>query len=281
MEGYCYIDRPRCGSMNMAVDQFLARLAGQQQVVVLRLYQWSEPTLSLGYFQAIRDRREHSPSLPLPLVRRTTGGGAIVHHHDWTYSLAIPDRPDRIGPSTSLYELVHDALVRLLCDRGFAAQKWSGCAAESHENNANPEKACKSFLCFERRSTSDIVIGKHKVLGSAQRRASGALLQHGSLLLRTSDFAPSLIGLDAIDRSACLNSSTASSTNDTFPVGQVAGQAVDWECDLGREMAQRITSALRHQWNVTLAHGLPESIVSELEMTSDHQFGTAAWNAKR
>ena len=282
MEGYCFIDRPRSGWMNMAVDQFLARLAGQQQVAVLRLYQWSEPTLSLGYFQAISDRGEHSPSLSLPLVRRATGGGAIVHHHDWTYSLAVPDRTDRIGPSTDLYELVHDALVSLLCERGFAAQKWSGCITESQNNNAIGERACKKFLCFERRSTSDIVAGDHKILGSAQRRTSGALLQHGSLLVRTSNFAPSLIGLYEIHRSGFPVPSTASSTNGALPAGQLnASQTADWERELGQKMAQRIVEALSHQCNITLARGLPQSIASELEMASGDQFASEAWNAKR
>src|SRR5689334_21696416 len=86
------IDPPRQGSMNMAIDDALLESAAEAGVATLRLYQWSEPTLSLGYFQAAAERKTHQPSLTCALVRRASGGGAILHDRELTYSLALPEK---------------------------------------------------------------------------------------------------------------------------------------------------------------------------------------------
>ncbi|MCA9134316.1 MAG: hypothetical protein KDA45_14205 [Planctomycetales bacterium] len=222
MDGYALIDIPRCGAENMALDQRLLEFAAEQQRPVLRLYRWSEPTLSLGYFQHYAERVTHPPSSQLAVVRRSTGGGAIVHHADWTYCVALPDQAlandsgrraiaaSKIGASQPLYDCLHDAVVLWLQGRGLAAKKWSAtCDTPPTQppGQHSPEQSAveqavlggaaskRRFLCFERRSCGDVVSGQHKVMGSAQRRRPGALLQHGSLLLATSEYAPSLSGL--------------------------------------------------------------------------------------
>lgn len=191
------MDQPRSGAENMAVDDALLEFAAQRGVAVLRLYRWSEPTLSLGYFQGFGERSRHAESNALAFVRRGTGGGAIVHHHDWTYSVALPadHRVGALGAAQPLYDCLHDAAVRWLNGRGLSAKKWSPSVED-----ANCRTEGCSFLCFERRSSGDVVIGAHKVLGSAQRRHRGGLLQHGSLLLKQSDFAPSLLGLEDLSQ---------------------------------------------------------------------------------
>jgi len=78
------------GAWNMAVDQALLMSAEQDGMVTLRLYAWAQPTLSLGYFQKHADRQLHTASATCPLVRRRSGGGAILHDQELTYSLAIP-----------------------------------------------------------------------------------------------------------------------------------------------------------------------------------------------
>src|SRR5688572_3671775 len=83
------IDPPARGAWNMAVDELLLEEACRG-ARALRLYQWSEATLSLGYFQAAAERTEHTASRDCPLVRRASGGGAIVHHRELTYCLAMP-----------------------------------------------------------------------------------------------------------------------------------------------------------------------------------------------
>ena len=83
MEVRLIIDPPALGRMNMAIDEALLESASRGETI-LRFYSWSPATLSLGYFQAYDDRREHSASADLDVVRRSTGGGAIVHDQEIT-----------------------------------------------------------------------------------------------------------------------------------------------------------------------------------------------------
>jgi lipoate-protein ligase A len=181
------IDPPADGAWNMAVDEvLLAAAAGGQ--CAMRFYRWQPATLSLGYFQASDDRRRHAASLGCPVVRRPSGGGAIVHDREITYSVALPgDHPLAVG-RTLLYQRVHQALVEVLADAGIQA--------ETYRQEPQEGVACKCpFLCFQRRAAGDVIVGDVKVAGSAQRRLQGAVLQHGSVLLGRSAAAPELDGL--------------------------------------------------------------------------------------
>ncbi len=96
------IDPPGAGAWNMAVDEMLLEWSAAQGGCCLRLYGWREATLSLGYFQEYADRAGHGPSRNCPVVRRLTGGGAIVHDAELTYSLVVPGgHPWRRGGSGS------------------------------------------------------------------------------------------------------------------------------------------------------------------------------------
>lgn len=179
-----FIDSPRKGIWNMAFDESLL----QRGKPIWRLYQWTEPTVSLGYFQ----QPELNP-LQCSAVRRTTGGGAIVHDNELTYSLVFPaeSNPYKIGPD--LYGIVHESIIEALKSRGIHAQ----CALEDPPMREKD----KPYLCFQRRSRYDIVMpdetGKmYKVVGSAQRRTQAAVLQHGSILLNRSDIYPQLRGIN-------------------------------------------------------------------------------------
>jgi lipoate-protein ligase A len=173
----------------MAVDEALLESAAAERVATLRFYEWSAPTLSLGYFQPAADRREHLASLACPLVRRASGGGAILHDRELTYSLAIPTEHRLAGHAERLYLATHEALAAALDALGI----------QSHLlRNVAPRAAPLPFLCFERRAVGDLLIGQHKIAGSAQRRHRGAILQHGSILLGTSPSAPELWGVAEI-----------------------------------------------------------------------------------
>jgi lipoate-protein ligase A len=183
-------DPPAPGAWNMAVDEALLESAAERGIATLRLYRWSEPTLSLGYFQRAADREQHSASRACPLVRRASGGGAIVHDRELTYSLAIPQLDVRARAATELYEAVHGILIDGLASFSLAAEAFRGAGAADEQNSmAGP------FLCFQRRAEGDIVLAGAKIVGSAQRRRRGAVLQHGSILLSQSPFAPELPGL--------------------------------------------------------------------------------------
>lgn len=180
------VDPPADGAWNMAVDEVLLESAAEAGQATLRLYQWSEPTLSLGFFQPYDQRFSHEASGTCPLVRRITGGGAILHDQELTYSFVWPTgegRPD----GKWLYTLFHDTLQKVLTDESYAA--WQPCKCSKAASGTEP------FLCFQRRSAFDILVGDVKIVGSAQRRRRGSILQHGSLLLETSSRAPEVAGL--------------------------------------------------------------------------------------
>ncbi len=176
------------GSWNMAVDQALLQSAQLDRQPCLRLYQWNEPTLSLGYFQPVANRRQHPPTLACPVVRRATGGGAICHDREITYSLVTPIETVAQQDTRQLYDLVHQAIIDELQEHDVIA---------TLRPPVDPIAANKEpFLCFLRKTMGDILIGTHKVGGSAQRRQQGIILQHGSLLLKQSPAAPELQGIE-------------------------------------------------------------------------------------
>ena len=145
----------------------------------LRFYQWDPPTISLGYFQRYSEYEE----LPLPagelaIVRRTTGGGAILHDRELTYSLTLPlEHPIIItqGPNT-LYEIVHDALIDALHEDNLFPKRCG------NTDDSGPAKG--PFFCFARRHCLDVLLGPDKLAGSAQRRSKTAVLQHGSIIIQ-------------------------------------------------------------------------------------------------
>ena len=181
---------PASGAWNMAVDEALLHAAAETGRATLRFYEWEEPTLSLGHFQSVAEREQHRPSLACPLVRRASGGGAILHDRELTYSIVLPR--GTAMPAVKLYEIVHQTLIGTLASLGIVSalyQNDSPCYGRANRHTPEP------FMCFERRSCFDIVSGGGKVVGSAQRRRQGAVLQHGSILLAKSTSAPELSGI--------------------------------------------------------------------------------------
>lgn len=171
----------------MSVDEAILRSATEVGMPTLRFYQWSEPTLSLGYFQKYADRQQHAASRDCACVRRASGGGAILHDHELTYSFVAPVADSRASHVTAWFDLFHETLIAVL-------RNW-GIEAQLHGNPhlwGEPEP----FLCFQRRHEVDVTVDGFKVCGSAQRRHQVAILQHGSVLLQRSDAAPELPGLE-------------------------------------------------------------------------------------
>jgi len=168
------------GPGNMAIDEALLHsIAEQANHAVFRTYTWIEPTLSLGYFQPFA-RSEGEPRWQgAPLVRRPTGGGALWHHHEITYAVVVPRSHPLSQRSVDLYRAVHAAIAGLLRSSGLDASRRGLVSLTA----ASPTKP---FLCFSDRDAEDVVVGTDKIVGSAQRRRVGAVLQHGSLLLSRS-----------------------------------------------------------------------------------------------
>lgn len=171
----------------MAIDQALLESVEADRRATLRLYVWSEPTLSIGYFQKLSDRVGHDESAGLACVRRATGGGAILHHHELTYSVVIPVER-QTGPRMDLYQQTHLAVINVLSEYGIGAIPFrlAGSNRGPLRDSEKKDSSVEPFLCFQRRSDEDLIVGGYKVLGSAQRKSRHAVLQHGSLLIRAS-----------------------------------------------------------------------------------------------
>ena len=235
----------------MALDQALLEATDQRRAITLRFYRWSEPTLSLGYFQKFADRELHAASLNCPIVRRSSGGGAIVHDHELTYSICVPESNRWSKSSDQLYDLVHHQVIRVLGSHEIEAQLFDESVVSLNEQTrANNE----SFLCFQRRSRGDVVAQGSKVCGSAQRRLRNALIQHGSLILKTSACAPELAGL-----------------------ADLTGKALDYETTC-RDLADGIAAEL--ELDLTLATPT-DAELSAAERIEQERFRNDTWTRKR
>lgn len=202
LRGVVRWDPPQAGEVNMAVDNELLASLMPDSPVILRMYRWSQPTLSLGHFQQEHDIPSQESWGTVPRVRRKTGGGAILHDREWTYSLVLPARPELglKGHSEAIYKGTHQAVVHGLREMGWDANLSEQCTC-STQSRAK-ESGSEPFLCFMRRSPVDVLVGGNKILGSAQRRSASGLLQHGSFLLSASLFTPQLPGLIDLPRNS-------------------------------------------------------------------------------
>jgi lipoate-protein ligase A len=194
MEFRLLLDPPAAGPWNMAVDEALLETAASLGRATLRFYAWEKPTLSLGYFQAARERQLHAASATCPFVRRPSGGGAIIHDRELTYSIALPLEDVRSDPASRLYDACHETLVTSLSELGVAAATYRA-PGSGRPSPGGQASTVQPFLCFQRRCCGDVVSEGFKVAGSAQRRRRRAVLQHGSILLARSERAPELPGI--------------------------------------------------------------------------------------
>ena len=162
----------------MALDEAILEAVSNDQVSpTLRFYSWNPPCLSLGYAQPVDDAdRGAMMELGWDLVRRPTGGKAILHTDEITYSISAPaDHPVFEGGVLPSYERISLALIAGLERLGLEPELNVGGPLEP--SNENP-------ICFQNPGAYEITAAGKKLVGSAQLRRSGAVLQHGSLPLQ-------------------------------------------------------------------------------------------------
>lgn len=174
---HIFRDPPLDGPTNMARDEHLLH-AQDLRPASLRIYAWNPATISLGYFQRFSDvARLPADVRDLAVVRRLTGGGAILHDREVTYCLVLDNSvPAAKQSPVTLYRLVHECWRDALADGGPPCEL-------APEHFPLPTPRTGPFFCFEKPGRTDLIIGGKKLLGSAQRRMVGRVLQHGSLLL--------------------------------------------------------------------------------------------------
>jgi lipoate-protein ligase A len=166
------------GPLNMAIDEAIAgHVSAGRAAPTLRFYGWEPACLSLGYAQAFADVDAQRMRMSgWDIVRRLTGGRAILHVDELTYSIAVPDGDPRVaGGVVESYRRLSRGLVLGLEELGAAIQ--SDRAAQGAHDFKGP-------VCFEVPSDYEITVQGRKLLGSAQtRRQGGIVLQHGALPL--------------------------------------------------------------------------------------------------
>lgn len=165
---------PLDAATNMALDVALMRRARETGEAVLRVYGWSQPTLSLGRNQPARGQYDEARAARdgIAIVRRPTGGRALLHWREVTYAVAAP-APEG-GSLRESYARINGLLLDGLRRLGVDAE-----LARPTAGAAVPSLA----PCFEEPAAGEITAGGRKLVGSAQWRDDGALLQHGSVLV--------------------------------------------------------------------------------------------------
>lgn len=170
----CWVEaEPRPGWRQMARDAAMLELAEATGLTLVRLYGWSPPCLSFGCHEPASRRydRGRIAALGLDCVRRPTGGRAVWHARELTYAVAGPTA--RLGSLGAAYLTIHEWLAGALRRLG----------ARPALAPRRPAPGVAAGPCFAAAVGGELVVGGRKVLGSAQQRRGGALLQHGSLLL--------------------------------------------------------------------------------------------------
>ena len=200
-----------------------------------------------GYFQPADVRLADVKLAGMAWVRRATGGAAIVHDPatELTYSLALPAGAAWQPKGESWICRMHGYLRETL------KSVWG---INTHLVVCGEERKLDPVLCFRHQTAGDLLLGGQKIAGSAQRKHKGALLQHGSILLRTSPFAPALPG-----------------------IAELSG--VEVRAD---ELAIALTRRLHVETGWTLAPApWTNEELTETERIAHEKYGSEAWNGKR
>ncbi|MBK6486307.1 MAG: lipoate--protein ligase family protein [Gemmatimonadetes bacterium] len=256
MHWHLFLTPPLSGADNMAIDEVLMERARWSGEGVVRVYSWAEPTLSLGrnqYAQGIYTR-ERARALGVAVLRRMTGGRALLHHREITYSVTAPTPP---GESLHRsYAMINSALLAALRVLGVHAER-----ADDRVRLPPPGSA----PCFERPCRGELMLDGKKLVGSAQCRDRGALLQHGSVLVH--DDQALVSRLAGMDEEAIAPAATLASA---------LGRAPD-----PAEFAEALFAVVRAEWD---ANASTFAMSQELDEACDAarlHFRNDAWTWRR
>ncbi len=262
------------GATNMAVDEAILRAVAEGAAPpTLRFFGWVPPCLSLGYAQPVADvDRERLRRLGYGLVRRPTGGRAILHTDELTYSIIAPmDEPRVRGGVIESYQQLSAGLLRGLARLGLSVR------ADKAYGPAEAGQA-KGPVCFEVPSNYEITVGDgsrpRKLLGSAQVRKLGVVLQHGTLPL-TGDIGricDALVFASEDERRAARERVRERATT----LASVIGRDVSWS-----EAAEALAQGLAEALNLSFWPGPLTRPEQELaEQLRQEKYEKDAWNGR-
>lgn len=222
------LDPPASAAWNMSLDEALLECA-LEQPPTLRFYTWSEPSVSLGYRQAAPAWLERCERLSVPVVRRVSGGGAVLHAGDLTYAVITPLSVRELpGDLRGSYEWIRNVLVDGLRAAGLDVQPSRA------ETGAE-----RLALCFAGATGLEIELERVKLVGSAQRRTRWGFLQHGSIRL----------------------------ADDSALYEALPGQSPAWSPDLEKLEPGAVQEALCQAFARALGGHLEEGTLADLDLT--------------
>ena len=257
---------------NMAVDEAVMR-AHRQGIVppTIRFYQWSPPGLSLGLSQKpdqVVDQQV-CQELNVDIVRRLTGGRAIFHDDELTYSLIVSEESGFLSDSIlESYKSISSGMVAGLCSLGLEV--------DLKPLNKNKKKSQGfSAACFDAPSWYEVLANNKKLIGSAQTRRKGVILQHGSI--------PFTIDADKLYR--LLNVSDPKKRNKLKKLFLAKATALDWisEKDLSiTEVRQALHRGWEQEFEVKLTKSKLNSQEKEwVDELLENKYTTDKWNLRR
>lgn len=260
------------GAMNMAVDEAILNAHTEGKVPpTIRFYAWNIPTLSIGYFQRVeREVDLHRVrEKGVEFVRRATGGRAVLHDKELTYSIIVSEAYPGIPQTvTESYRLFSQGLLE-----GFRAL---GLEADlvSLDKESSKEKA-ESAACFDSPSWYELVVEGRKVAGSAQTRQRGTILQHGSILLDMD--VELLFSLLKFRSERAKQRLKQSFSTKAVAINELTSSPVTWE-----KAVEAFTTGFSKGMDIEL---LPEPLTPEehamaVELAAT-KYGTEEWNMKR
>jgi len=262
------ITPPAHGAWNMAIDESIMEHASRGEVLpTLRLYAWEPACLSLGHAQPFADvDMDRLQTYGWEVVRRMTGGRAILHTDELTYSVTGPaDEPRLAGSILESYNRLAGALLAAVQDLRLPVEMKEGKADSSGQTNP---------VCFEVPSTYEITVDGKKLIGSAQARRKDGVLQHGSLPL-TGDLTricQALVFPNETARETAMQRLLARATT----VKSALGQAVVWET-----AKQAFVRAFEAQLDLSLEQGeLSESELSRAEELVQEKYAHPSWTER-
>ncbi len=259
---------PARGAWNMAVDEAILEHAGRGDALpTLRLYAWDPPCLSLGHAQPFTDvDTARLESHGWEVVRRVTGGRAILHTDELTYSVTGPaDEPKLAGTVLESYNRLARALLAAVQGLSLPVEMKEGKA----ENNGEPNP-----VCFEVPSTYEITVDGKKLIGSAQARRKEGVLQHGSLPLsgELTRICQALVFPDEPSRERAMQRLLERATT----VESALGREVAWET-----AAQAFVQAFEAQLGIRLEEGeLSESELARADELVSEKYAHSSWTGR-
>lgn len=257
------------GARNMAVDEAILYAVGAgQHPPTLRVYGWAPPALSIGYGQRAREvDSEALREYGWDMVRRPTGGRAILHIDELTYSIALPaDHPLARGGVVESYQAISRALLNMLDRLGGAARA---------DRMADDVPKSQTPVCFDTPSHYEITVNGKKLIGSAQVRRAGGVLQHGSIPL-TGDIARICDGLVYSD-DAARESARWQVRERALTLADALGRELTWQ-----ESAAALIDAAADTFEVMLvSNDLSQTEISAADRLEQEIYTSDSWTLRR